>query len=215
VSGAAAIAALPPPTAPPAGPVGAGEPEATPLTVSPDSNACFGWEVQRKAGLMHHSATACAMLDVERAARRTPGARSPSVPPNTVTVVMADRPRRSRLREDASDARRRRSAAAATLASTRSAASHGRDTSSETLQRASPVVTRRDCALPPALTLRLLARRSRSSLRRRRRETSATGTPGDSMLHAPQRHERALPLRRPTSYRRDGRSTGCCAAPSH
>jgi hypothetical protein len=160
--------------------------------------------------------TACvagAMLDVERAARRTPGARSPSVPPNTVTVVMADRPRRSRLREDASDARRRRSAVAATLASTRSAASHGRDTSSETLQRASPVVTRRDCALPPAL--RLLARRSRSSLRRRRRETSATGTPGDSMLRAPQRHERALPLRRPTSYRRDGRSTGCCAAPSH
>jgi hypothetical protein len=32
--------------------VGAGEPEATPLTVSAPSNACFGWEVQRKAGLM-------------------------------------------------------------------------------------------------------------------------------------------------------------------
>jgi hypothetical protein len=52
VSCAAAIAALPPPTAPPAGPVGAGEPEATPFTVSAPSNACFGPEVQRKAGLM-------------------------------------------------------------------------------------------------------------------------------------------------------------------
>ena len=52
MSGAAAIAALPPPTAPPAGPVGAREPEASPLTVSTCSNACLGQEVQRKAGLM-------------------------------------------------------------------------------------------------------------------------------------------------------------------
>jgi len=49
---AAVIAALPPPTAPPVEPVGAGDPEATPLTVSPDSNASFSRAVQRKAELM-------------------------------------------------------------------------------------------------------------------------------------------------------------------
>ena len=73
MSGAAVIAALPPPTAPPAGPVGAGEPEATPLTVSPDSNACFGWEVQRKAGLIR---TFCNTLcDAQRRAGRNAYAR--------------------------------------------------------------------------------------------------------------------------------------------
>ena len=63
MSGAAAIAALPPPTAPPAGPVGAREPEASPLTVSTCSNACLGQEVQRKAGLMRTFRNGPAILD--------------------------------------------------------------------------------------------------------------------------------------------------------
>ena len=66
MSGAAAIAALPPATAPPAGPIGAREPEASPLTVSTCSNACLGQEVQRKAGLMRTFCSGGAILDVER-----------------------------------------------------------------------------------------------------------------------------------------------------
>jgi hypothetical protein len=77
VSCAAAIAALPPPTAPPAEPVGAGESEATPLTMSAPSNACFGWEVQRKASLMRTFSSG--LRDVERAAMITPGQDPPMV----------------------------------------------------------------------------------------------------------------------------------------
>jgi hypothetical protein len=54
------------PQPPPAGPVGAREPEASPLTVSTCSNACFGQEVQRKAGLRR---TFCSSL--RRAIRYT------------------------------------------------------------------------------------------------------------------------------------------------
>ena len=77
MSGAAAIAALPPPTAPPAGPVGAREPEASPLTVSTCSNACLGQEVQRKARLMR---TFCSGGAIRRVVRAVGGQSDSTLP---------------------------------------------------------------------------------------------------------------------------------------